>query len=115
MAGREIKTTLIVDGEAAFKREINDAKQSIRNLGTQLTLATAEFKKDGDAMKLMQTRAKTLKDEISAQQKIVKALEGAVKDAATKYGEGSKQAEKWQASVTKQERKPLTNTTKQED
>ena len=69
---REIKTTLAVDGEQAFKRAINDARTSMRNLGTQLTLAAAEFKKDGDAMKLMETRSKTLKAEITQQEEIVK-------------------------------------------
>ena len=78
---REIKTTIAVDGEAAFKRAINEANTSMRNLGTQLTLAQANFKKDGDAMKLMETRSKTLKDEISQQNEIVKALEKAVTDS----------------------------------
>lgn len=98
---REIKTSLIVDGEQKFKREINDAKTSIRNMGTQLSLAAAEFKKDGDAMKLMQSRAKSLKDEISQQKNIVKALEGAVRDATEKYGKGSKEAEKWEAELNR--------------
>ena len=71
---REIKTTLAVDGEAAFKRSINEANTSIKNLGTQLTLAQAEFKKDGDAMKLMETRSKALNAEIDQQKEIVKAL-----------------------------------------
>ena len=34
-------------------------------MGTQLTLAAAQFKKDGDAMKFMESRSKTLKSEIS--------------------------------------------------
>ena len=101
MAGREIKTTLAVDGEQAFKRSLNDAKTSVRNLGTQLTLAQAEFKKDGDAMKLMETRTKALKGEIDAQKEVVKALEGAVKDSAKQYGEGSKEAEKWEAELNR--------------
>ena len=78
---REIKTTLAVDGEQAYKRAINEAKTSVRNLGTQLTLAQAEFKKTGDAQKLMETRAKALKSEIEAQDAIVKSLDGAMKDA----------------------------------
>lgn len=101
MAAREIKTTLAVDGEQAFKRSINEAKTSIRNLGTQLTLAQAEFKKDGDAMKLMQSRAKALKAEIQQQKEIVRALEGAVKDATKKYGESSTECEKWEAELNR--------------
>ena len=98
---REIKTTIAVDGEAAFKRAINDANTSMRNLGTQLTLAQAQFKKDGDAMKLAETRSKALSSEIDQQEKIVEALEKAVKDSADAFGENSEKAEKWQAELNR--------------
>ena len=98
---KEIKTTIAVDGEAAFKRAINDATTSIRNMGTQLTLAQAQFKKDGDAMKLMETRSKALKGEISQQEEIVKALEKAVKDSSEAYGENSAKTEKWEADLNR--------------
>lgn len=98
---REIKTTIAVDGEAAFKRAINEANTSMRNLGTQLTLAQAQFKKDGDAMKLMETRSKALKSEIDQQEKIVTALEKAVKDSADAFGENSDKTEKWEAELNR--------------
>ena len=98
---REIKTTLAVDGEAAFKRAINEANTSIRNMGTQLTLAQAQFKKDGDAMKLMETRSKALKGEIGQQEEIVKALEKAVEDSTKAYGENSAKTEKWEAELNR--------------
>ena len=98
---REIKTTIAVDGEAAFKRAINDANTSIRNMGTQLTLAQAQFKKDGDAMKLMETRSKALKSEIEQQEEIVKALEKAVKDSSDAFGENSDKTEKWEAELNR--------------
>ena len=46
---REIRTTLAVDGEQAFKRAINEANTSMKNLGTQLTLASAQFKQQVQA------------------------------------------------------------------
>lgn len=98
---REIKTTIAVDGEAAFKRAINEANTSLRNMGTQLTLAQAQFKKDGDAMKLMETRSKALKGEIGQQEEIVKALEKAVNDSSKAYGENSEKTEKWQAELNR--------------
>lgn len=101
MPAREIKTTLAVDGEQAYKRALNDAKTSIRNLGTQLTLAQAEFKKSGDAQKLMETRAKTLKAEIDQQNEIVRSLDQALADAKKQYGEGSQEAEKWEAELNR--------------
>lgn len=101
MAAREIKTTLALDGEQKFKRAIAEATTTIRNMGTQLTLATAEFKRDGDAMKLIQQRSETLRAEMRQQEEIVRALEGAVKDSADKYGENSAQVEKWEAELNR--------------
>lgn len=98
---REIKTTIAVDGEQAFKRAINEANTSMRNLGTQLTLAQAQFKKDGDAMKLMESRSKTLTAEIGQQENIVKALEKAVEDSSKAYGENSEKTEKWEAELNR--------------
>lgn len=96
---REIKTRLSVDGEQAFKRAISDASKSISQMGSNLSLAAAEFKKDGDAMKLMQTRSATLRAEIAQQSQIVKALQGALSDVTKKYGENSREAEEWQAKL----------------
>lgn len=98
---REIKTTLMVDGEAAFKQSINAAQTSIRNMGTQLTLAAAQFKADGDAMKLMESRSKTLKAEVAQQENIVKALEQAVKESSQAYGENSEKTERWEAELNR--------------
>ncbi len=96
-----IKVSLGVDGEAKFKRAISESEKSIKNLNTRLTLATAEFKRDGDAMKLMEEKSKTLSEEIDRQKEIVKALESAVGDAAEKYGQNSAQAEHWEAQLNK--------------
>ena len=98
---REIKTTLMVDGEAAFKQSINAAQTSIRNMGTQLTLAAAQFRADGDAMKLMESRSKTLKAEVAQQENIVKALEQAVKESSQAYGENSEKTERWEAELNR--------------
>lgn len=98
---KEIKTSLIVDGEAAFKRAINDATTSLKNMGSELSLASAKFRKDGDAMKLMETRSRALNGQISQQGEIVKALEKAVNDSTKAYGENSEKTEKWQAELNR--------------
>ena len=104
---KEIKTSLIVDGEAAFKRAINDATTSLKNMGSELSLASAEFRKDGDAMKLMETRSRALNGQISQQGEIVKALEKAVKDSSEAYGENSAKTEKWEADLNRAKAKHM--------
>ena len=105
MATREIKTRLVVDGEQAYNRAIEDAKKSITQMGSALSLATAQFKQDGDAMKLMETRSKTLRAEIDQQNVIVKSLEGTLKDVTKRYGEDSREAEKWQTELNRAQTK----------
>ena len=105
MSEYDIGTTLKVDGEAAFKRAISDANKSISQMGSALTLAAAEFKKDGDAMKLMESRSKTLRSEIDRQKAVVNALNGAVKDATELYGKDSKKVEEWQAKLNRAQAK----------
>ena len=101
MPDNTIKTTLALDGEQQYTRALNEAKTSLRNLGTQLTLAKAEFNKDGDAMKLMQSRSQTLTQEIGKQQAIVKSLQDTVKHCTETYGENTRQTEKWQAELNR--------------
>ncbi|MCR4886304.1 MAG: hypothetical protein K5919_05250 [Clostridiales bacterium] len=101
MPDNTIKTTLALDGEQQYTRAINEAKTSLRNLGTQLTLAKAEFNKDGDAMKLMQSRSQTLTQEIGKQQTIVKSLQETVKHCTEVYGENGVKTEKWQAELNR--------------
>ena len=102
---RDIRTTLAVDGEQAYTRAIKEASKSITQMGAQLTLATAQFKADGDAMKLMESRSKTLRAEISQQENIVKSLAGAVSDITERFGENSKEAEKWEAELARAQAK----------
>jgi len=97
----DIKTTLKVDGESKFEKDIKAAARSVKNLGENLKLSQEEFKRDGDQMKLVSERSKTLNAQIDQQEKIVKALAQAVKDSSEKYGEASTQTEKWQTELTK--------------
>ena len=46
---RDIKATLLVDGEKQFKDALSEAMQSVRTLGSELKLAAAEFKNNNDA------------------------------------------------------------------
>lgn len=96
---REIKTKLTIDGEQQYKRAIKDANTALHTLGTELSLASAQFKADGDAMKLMESRSKTLKAELEQQSKVIENTEKALQQATRQYGENSKQAQDWQAKL----------------
>ena len=96
---------LSVDGEQKFKTAMKQAANSVKDVDTRLKLATAEFKKNGDAQKLMQTRAKTLNEEIKRQTDIVDSLEDALQTVEKQYGENSAQALSYEAQLNKARQK----------
>ncbi len=96
---------LSVDGEQKFKTAMKQAANSVKDVDTRLKLATAEFKKNGDAQKLMQTRAKTLNEEIKRQTEIVDALEDALETVEKQYGENSTQALSYEAQLNRARQK----------
>ena len=101
----EIGIRLSVDGEAKFKSAMKNAAKAVNDVDSRLKLATAEFKKNGDAQKLMQTRSKTLNEEIKRQTQIVDALEDALQTVEKQYGENSSQALAYEAQLNRAKQK----------
>lgn len=93
MATREIITTIALDGEKEFKRELAAAGRELRVLGSELKVAQAEFENAGDEQSFLTNKSRILRKELDQQEAIVKALEGALADANRKWGEGSSNAD----------------------
>ena len=89
MAVREIKTTLSLDGEKEFNRAINEAGRGMRVMASEMKAAAADFDVTGDEMEYLGRKSKSLNGQIEQQEKIIRALEGAVADSAQTYGEAS--------------------------
>lgn len=70
-AKREIKTTLTLDGERAFKAALADSKQELKVLGSELKALTSEYKLNGDQMDYLRKKSDVLTREIAEQEKIV--------------------------------------------
>ena len=89
MAVREIKTTLSLDGEKEFNRAISEAGRGMRVMASEMKAAAADFDVTGDEMEYLGRKSKSLNGQIEQQEKIIRALEGAVDDSAQTYGEAS--------------------------
>lgn len=74
MPVREIKTTLKLDGEKEFKKELADASREMRVLDAALKASAAEFKAGGTAQDYYTKRSQTLNNQIRQQQEIIDAL-----------------------------------------
>jgi len=95
----DIKTRMSVTGASSYTKQMRDAATAVKEMDSELALATEEFKRTGDKMTLVRTRSEILRREIKKQEEIVSTLEKAVKDASDKYGENSTQAQKWRTQL----------------
>lgn len=89
MAVREIKTTLSLDGEKEFNRAISEAGRGMRVMASEMKAAAADFDVTGDEMEYLGRKSRSLNGQIEQQEKIIRALEGAVADSAQTYGDVS--------------------------
>lgn len=90
-----------IDGEAEYRKQLNNIIQSTKTLDKQMealqssfTSETSEMEKNAKETELLQKKAEKLTDEVEMMQKMVDA-------AAEKFGESSTECQKWEASLAK--------------
>lgn len=88
-----------IDGEAEFRRTINDINQSLRTFGTELKMIGAQMGNTTSKEALLTQKNKALSTSISQQKQIIAELEYGLKEASAKYGENSSQALRWQQAL----------------
>lgn len=93
MAVREIKTSISLDGEKAFRQAVNDASRAMRVMNAELKEIGAEFGVTGDKQQFLTQKSNKLRQAIAQQEQIVNALNGAVSDSAQKYGDAANQTD----------------------
>ena len=93
MAVREIRTRISLDGDREFNAALKEAQRSMRVMGSELKAASAEFEATGNREQLLTTRSRVLRQEIAQQQEIIRSLEQAVSDSASRYGAASAQTD----------------------
>lgn len=74
----DIKTKLVLEGEAQYSTAIKNATKAIKGLDAEQKLAQAQFNLTGDKEQYMADRAEILRKKIAEQEKAVKAAEEAV-------------------------------------
>lgn len=95
MAVREIKTSIALDGEQAFKQAIADANRNLRVMDSELKAASAEFKASGDAQQFYTEKSRNLKEQIAQQEQIVNALTEKLRQSAEATNGNSAQTDAW--------------------
>lgn len=88
-----------IDGEAEFRRQIQNINQQVRTLNSEMGALTAEFADNADSQEYITEKTKLLNKQIDAQEKKVSELRKGLDAAADKYGETDTRTLKWKQAV----------------
>lgn len=88
-----------IDGEAEFRRELNEIKTGIKTLGSEMKLTTLEFEDNADSMEALTAKSDVLLRTYQEQEKYLDKTKTALAEAKKKYGENSTEVQKWQKAV----------------
>ena len=108
MAVREIKTSIALDGEQAFKQALADASRNLRVMDADLKAAATEFKVTSDAQQYYTEKSRNLKEQIAQQEQVVDALVNAVRQSAQVYGDNSAKTDAWRIKLSNATAKLMT-------
>ena len=98
-ATRTISTTIALNGEAAYRRSMEEINRSLRTLKAETQAAAAAFQSEGRSMQSLtsyQQRLQAQYDQLIVKQE---SLKQAVQDASRIYGDNSKEADRHRAAL----------------
>ena len=97
----DVKAVLKVEGEQSFNQAFKNATSSVKALDSAVKLNGAAFENSADKMSSLQERSSLLRQEIQAQENVIKTANEELKRLRDEYGEGSTQVNDYQAKVNK--------------
>lgn len=106
-----------IDGEAEFRKSIQDINESLKTLGTEMKVVASEYDKGDKSAEALVSRNEVLTKQIDAQRKKLEELNKGLSASSEKYGENDKVTQGWQravnqatADLNKMERELKSNT-----
>lgn len=88
-----------IDGEAEFRKSIQNINANIKALGSEMKLVTATYEDNADSMEALSAKSDVLERSLAQQEKHLEETSKMLERAAEKYGESSTEALKWQRAV----------------
>lgn len=88
-----------IDGEAEFRKQIQNVAQQIKTLGSEMGAVTAQFAKNASSQEAAAAKADVLTRQISAQKEKLELQTQALAEATVKYGALDSRTLKWQQTV----------------
>ena len=88
-----------IDGEAEFRRQIQDCNQALKTLGSEMKLVTAEFAAGEKSEDSLTKKNDVLSRSVSTLQEKLALQSKALQECANMYGEADSRTMKWQQAV----------------
>lgn len=88
-----------IDGEAEFRRELNNINQQLKTLGSEMKSVTSAFDAGDDAEKSLAEQTRILNQQIDTQEQKLKQLQRGLELATEKFGKADSNTLRWQQAV----------------
>src|SRR5574344_512127 len=103
MATRTISTTIKLDGEAEFKKQMSSVNPELKTLSSELKLSESEVKGQANTVEALTAKDTLLNDQVKQQKVKVDALTQDVKDSAEAYGDTDKRTDRYRQQLNNAE------------
>lgn len=88
-----------IDGEAQFRKEINNIIQQAKALDSEMKLVSSSFDENTDSQEKLEAQSKILNEQLQTQAKRVELLEKGLKESSEQFGESAIETLKWKQAV----------------
>lgn len=88
-----------IDGEAQFRKEINNIIQQAKALDSEMKLVSSSFDENTDSQEKLEAQSKILNEQLQTQAKRVELLEKGLKESSEQFGESATETLKWKQAV----------------
>ena len=88
-----------IDGEAEFRKELNNLAQQMRTLGSEMKAVTSAFDANDKSQEALTAQAEVLNKQIAVQQQRLTQLQRGLDASAQKFGENDTRTLRWAQAV----------------
>lgn len=88
-----------IDGEAQFRKELNNIIQQSKTLESEMKAVTSAFDENDDSQEKLSAQAEILSKQMDLQKKRVEMLEKGVKAATDQFGSADSRTQKWEQAL----------------
>lgn len=99
--GYDIGPRIGIDGEAEFRRSIQEVNASLKTLGTEMSRVTSQFARNDKSQENLTQQNKVLNKQMDLQRQKILGLQQGLSESARKYGENDVKTQRWQQAVNK--------------